>query len=292
MKIGIADMVSNFVPGSGNPLGLDSYKWGKIKPITQLKMVLDIISQSTFDYVELGMPWINGENNEFTFEDIEKIIIEKRLSVGSYCSMVPGKYKTIGDNVNWTNLNRYTTNIFSNCSKLNGSIIVYGSGDSRYIPGDYSRISAKRDLLQFLSYLSDLIEENNYAFKIAIEPLNTEECNFINSLTEANELAMEIGSPNIGILVDTYHAYRQNSNFLDELPSVIDNLIHIHIAQPEDRGWPGHFHSSNSFDFKKFFKIINNLNYKGNVTVECNFNNLKEEINLCKQFIDSVCFEK
>lgn len=283
-------MVSNFAPGSGNPLGIDTSNWHLFKPAQKLELVLDIISQSNFDYLELGIPWVNGTNAYLPFDLVTRIIKERNLVVGSYCSMVPREIKTVGNDIQWDTLSRYINEVFSNCNKLGGDIIVFGSGESRTIPNNYSRELAEQDVLKFLKLMSDIIHDNNYPFKIAIEPLNTRECNYINSLDEANRLVEKIDSSNIGIVVDTFHAYLQKHNFLDELLAVIENVVHIHVSQPEDRGWPGHLQSSRSFDFVEFFKIINNSNYKGNVTVECNFKNLKSEINTCKDFLDSVCF--
>ena len=290
MKIGIADMVSNFVPGSGNPLGMDTSTWHLFEPAQRLELVLDIISQSNFDYLELGVPWINGTNDHPSFDLVASIIKDRNLVVGSYCSMVPGNFKTVGIDIEWDTLKRYINMVFANCNKLGGNVIVYGSGASRTIPNNYSRSLAEQDMVSFLQLMSDVINENNYPFKIAIEPLNTRECNYINSLDEADRLVRKVGSSNIGIVVDIFHAYLQKNNFLDELSAVMENVIHIHVSQPEDRGWPGHLQQSGLFDFIEFFKTINSSNYKGNVTVECNFNNLKSEINTCKDFLDNVCF--
>ena len=283
-------MVSNFVPGSGNPLGIDPFEWEKVLPIDRLEMVLDIIGKSTFDYLELGIPWINGEDFQLPFDSVAGIIRSHNLAVGSFCSLIPGRLKTVGEVVQWDSLTQYINNVFLNCNKLGGNIIVYGSGASRMIPKKYPKDSAERDVIKFLKLMSDIIDEKKYPFKIVIEPLNTKECNFINSLSEAYKLALRVGSPNIGILIDTYHAYRQKTNFLDELSDVIDKVMHIHIAQPEDRGWPGHLYKENTFDFTQFFKIINQFSYNGNITVECNFNDLKKEIQPCKNFLNSVCF--
>jgi sugar phosphate isomerase/epimerase len=288
MKLGIADMVSNFVPGSGNPLGLDSSKWIKIQPVEKLTKVISIISQSNFDYVELGIPWLNEKGNSVPIELLQKKINKKNIQIGSYCSLFPPELKTVGPLVRWDEVTEYVTTVFRNCNILGGEIIVYGSGDSRLIPDGYSRGKAEEDFIRVLSIMSDIINENNYPLKIAVEPLNKKECNFITSITEADAIVSKVDSQNIGILIDTYHGFMQDGDFLSDIPFVADNLIHMHLAQPEDRGWPGHLLTSSNFQFIELFEILNKYNYNGNMTVECLFSNLEKEIHKCVDYLQGI----
>lgn len=288
MKLGIADMVSNFVPGSGNPLGMDPSNWIKMDSVEQLTKVISIISQSSFDYLELGIPWLNEKENSVQIELLQQIINEKNIKIGSYCSLFPPELKTVGPHVQWDEVTEYVTTVFRNCNILGGEIIVYGSGQSRLIPEGYSLGKAEDDFLRILSILSDIISKNNYSLKIAVEPLNKKECNFINSIMEADLLVRKVDSSNIGILVDTYHGFMQDGDFLSDIPFVADNLFHVHIAQPEDRGWPGHLITSDKFQFFKLFEILNKNNYNGNMTVECLFSNLEKEIHKCVNHLQGI----
>jgi D-psicose/D-tagatose/L-ribulose 3-epimerase len=284
-KIGIADMVINFVPGSGNPMGIDTKEWASLSEFERLDIVLNEISKSSFEYLELAIPWINNLSDNYSFTNIMNLINKYNLRVGSFCSLMPANIKTVGPNFSEELIEKYLQTVFNNCSQIGGNIIVFGSGGSRNIPDNYSLENAKLDIVKFLTIADSIIEEKKYSFKIAIEPLNKKECNFINSVLEAYDIVKEINSSNIGILIDTYHAYYQDTNILDDICFVKDKLLHIHLAQPQDRKWPGHLQDNVEFSFSKFFAKLKENSYSGNLTVECNFDNFPLEIDKCSSFL-------
>ena len=288
MKLGIADMVSNFVPGSGNPLGMNSDDWNKLEPVEKLASVIDIIARSGFEYLELGVPWLNNRDTSLPVEVLRKMADDQEIQIGSFCSLFPAELKTVGPQINWEQLTEYIHSVFRNCVLLGGDVVVFGSGGSRSIPMGYSRGKAEEDFVRVLSLMVQIIDDNKYSLRIAVEPLNTRECNFVNSLVEADTLVREVNSSNIGILIDTYHAYFEEGNFLSRIPDVIDNLFHVHVAQPEDRGWPGHLRSESDFNFYDLFKLLDQYNYQGRMTVECLIGNLESEAQLCKNHLASI----
>ena len=73
-KIGIADMVINFVPGSGNPMGIDTKEWASLSEFERLDIVLNEISKSSFEYLELAIPWINNLSDNYSFTNIMNLI--------------------------------------------------------------------------------------------------------------------------------------------------------------------------------------------------------------------------
>jgi len=284
-KLCIADMVINFVPGSGNPMGENTNKWESLSEIERLSKVLCEVSKSNFNYLELAIPWINNLSNNYTFENVTSLIKEYNITINSFCSLMPSSIKTVGPEFDQKLIRGYLEEVFKNCNKLGGNIIVFGSGASRNIPNNYSVDNAKLDVIKFLTIADSIIKEKKYTFKIVIEPLNKKECNFINSTLEAYDIAKEINSNNVGILIDTYHAHYQNSNIINDIPYVKDKLFHIHLAQPQGRTWPGSLEDSNEFSFSVFFDKLKEVSYNGNLTVECNFNNLPLEIDKCYTFL-------
>ena len=105
---------------------------------------------------------------------------------------------------------------------------------------------------------------------------------------EAYEIACLVDSPAIGVLLDTFHAWRQPISMWQELPEVADKLCHVHLAQPEDRGWPGHMAAADSFDFGRLFQVLKDLSYTGRLSVECLFEDLREEITPCHKFLSKT----
>ncbi|NIP24553.1 TIM barrel protein, partial [Candidatus Bathyarchaeota archaeon] len=125
------------------------------------------------------------------------------------------------------------------CAALGGKTIVFGSGTSRNIPQGYSRQKARQDILKFLDICANAIAVNSYDLKIAIEPLNTSESNFLNTLAEAHDIVTNLGNDLIGLIVDCFHMCQQTTDYWTELEQVMDRVIHVQIVEPESRRAPG-----------------------------------------------------
>lgn len=278
MNFAIVDMEANFVPGSGNQMGVRSDEWLKSDPLTRLSEVLDIIAESDFEYLELGTPWICGDR----YDEVRNLVESKKLETIAGCSLVPSNIKTVGPEFNEKNIGNYLDIVFERFGELCCKFIVFGSGGSRNVPAGYPKKDAFGDVVKFLKIADGIIRKNNYPFKIAIEPLCKAECNFINSLKEAYDVACAADSSNVGVLMDLYHACLQENPFWGELDLIKDKLFHIHLAQPSSRLWPG---CTDDFDFGRLALELGRINYVGHLSVECNFNNLPVEISKCHDFL-------
>ena len=86
------------------------------------------------------------------------------------------------------------------CAELGGSYLVHGSPAQR-------RVTAKDDAARAEEAWL-LAAEQAALVKVAycIEPLAKPECNFVNTLAEAAELARRLGNPALRIMVDTLAA--------------------------------------------------------------------------------------
>jgi len=285
MELGIVEMEANFVPGSGNQMGTANALWQSLSPLARLTKVLEIISDSQFGFVELGAAWINNLSLGVHFSDVKRELDKRKIKISAICSLMPPNIKTSGPEFNRKSTKEYLAAVFANASALGVDTVVFGSGKSRMVPKGYPYLDALNDIKEFLTIADGIISKNSYRIRIAIEPLNTSECNIINTLGQAYDIAMDVNSPRVGLLLDLYHAQLQDVSFWDELPAVISKVFHIHVSQPEDRGWPGHLRRAGSFNFGKFFDTLMRLSYNEKVSVECNFTNLAEQISPCYKFL-------
>ena len=111
-----------------------------------------------------------------------------------------------------------------------------------------------------------------YDVVISLEPLNTKECNFINSVAEGGEIVRAVNHENFRLLADIYHMLMEN-----ESPSNInkygDLLYHTHIAEKTGRTAPG----VNNEDFTPYLKALKEVKYEGRMAIECSWNDLEEQ---------------
>jgi D-psicose/D-tagatose/L-ribulose 3-epimerase len=98
---------------------------------------------------------------------------------------------------------------------------------------------------------------------MAIEPLNRFETFFLNTAADAAKLAADINHPNIGVLLDTFHANIEEKNIGDGYRTVGSHLKHVHTCE-NDRGIPGSGH----VEWPSVFQALRDIQYDGWLTIE------------------------
>lgn len=98
---------------------------------------------------------------------------------------------------------------------------------------------------------------------IAIEPLNRFETDFINTVDQALALVEDIGSPAIGIHLDTFHMNIEEKFLGKAIRKAGKHLKHFH-ACGSDRGTPGNDHT----DWDGIAAALKAVRYNGDVVIE------------------------
>lgn len=99
--------------------------------------------------------------------------------------------------------------------------------------------------------------------RLAMEVLNRYESHFLNTATQALDFVVQVGAPNVGILLDTYH---MNIEEADPASAVLDageRLFLFHIAD-SNRQAAGRGHT----DFVALTRALGRIGYTGDVIVE------------------------
>jgi D-psicose/D-tagatose/L-ribulose 3-epimerase len=76
---------------------------------------------------------------------------------------------------------------------------------------------------------------------IGIEPLNRFETDFLNTAADGRALVAAIGSPRVGLLLDTFHMNIEERSIGDAIIASKDYIKHFHACE-NDRGAPGSGH--------------------------------------------------
>lgn len=99
---------------------------------------------------------------------------------------------------------------------------------------------------------------------VGVEPLNRFETDMINTADQAISLVKEVSSPNIKILLDTFHCNIEEKNIPDTIRNVGKDLL-CHIQGNEsDRGTPGTGH----LDWAGIREALIEIGYDGAVVIE------------------------
>lgn len=109
--------------------------------------------------------------------------------------------------------------------------------------------------------LAPVLEECDVT--MALEPLNRFETYFINTAADMARLCDEVGSPRVGILLDTFHANIEEKSVASAYRTAGRHLKHVHTCE-NDRGTPGSGH----VPWMEVFAALRELRYDGWLTIE------------------------
>ena len=177
---------------------------------------------------------------------------------------LPGELKSTGPDVDEAALDAYVATAFARAEQVGIGKIVFGSGGSRQVPDGFDKAAAVAQLTAHLKRWGPIGARHNVT--IVIEPLQTAECNIINSVTEGAELARAADHPNVRLLADFYHMMCDGEG-PESLRAAGDVLHHFHVAEKDKRTAPG----MEGDDFRPYLKALKDIGYDGTVSLECGF---------------------
>ncbi|MCJ7736481.1 MAG: sugar phosphate isomerase/epimerase [Anaerolineae bacterium] len=99
--------------------------------------------------------------------------------------------------------------------------------------------------------------------RIAIEPINRYETDFVHSAEDGLRLIGDIGRENVGLMLDLFHMNIEDASIEKGLRQAGDRLWHVHIAD-SNRLHPGAGHT----DFSSVFATLRDMAYQGYVSAE------------------------
>ena len=221
------------------------------------------VYKKNFDFVEEHIQRL------FVPEDVEQKYLaniegleESDVTIPAANCFLPGSLKSTGPEISVENITQYARIAFTRAKNIGCNLFVFGSGGSRQIPDNFSRSSAEEQFAQVLKAVGKVAAE--VGITIVVEPLNTGECNFINSVAEGAELVKVCDMTNVRLLADFYHMMREDED-PDEIYTFGHLLHHVHLAEKTYRTAPG----IEGDDFRPYLKALAKSRYEGLLSIEC-----------------------
>ncbi|NBC28827.1 MAG: TIM barrel protein [Spirochaetes bacterium] len=124
-----------------------------------------------------------------------------------------------------------------------------------------SQEQAERWLVEALTPLAQCAEEAGVG--VAVEAINRYETSLVNSASEGLALIDQVGSPALGLLLDTFHMNIEEADMRASISQTGKRLFHFHVAD-SNRWYPGAGH----IDFKRLLSVLQRTGYTGYVSGE------------------------
>ncbi len=227
-----------------------------------------LLSKAGYKYIEDGVArLLSPVVNETTFTAQVGELQHTNCRVQTCNSFIPGAIKIVGPQVDEARVLGYVDTVMRRAQKAGIQLIVLGSGDARKVPDGLDHAVVKKDFIVLCRKMAEVAAR--YGRIIAMENLNSTETNFINTLSEANEVVEAIGHPNFKLTADIYHMLKENESAAS-IEKAKGNLVHCHIAEREKRAAPGVAKQ----DFRPYFAALHKIGFEGRIMVECRWENL------------------
>jgi len=99
--------------------------------------------------------------------------------------------------------------------------------------------------------------------RIAVEPINRYETTLVNTAADGLALLEQVGMPNLGLLLDTFHMNIEEPDIHRSIRAAAPRLFHFHVAD-SNRWYPGAGH----LDFPAIVATLRDVGYDGYISVE------------------------
>ena len=220
------------------------------------------------------------EKSEAEFTTQLNNLKQSKLAVEAVNVFIPAKLKSVGSEFNEEALLAFAEISFRRMKQANIKLVVLGSSGSRTIPDGFDRTIARQQFIGLTKKLGALAA--NYQVTIVIEPLQRSETNFINTVQEGLELVRDVNHPQVCLMADLFHMLRNGEDGA-AIISAGKLIRHVHIAEKEKRSPPGVMGDN----FTSYFAALKKINYKGRISIEGTWTDMKTEFPKAIQTIQS-----
>ena len=183
-----------------------------------------------YDYSE----WNFSVTAGYTPEQFKQVLEQKQAlewSIPSMNGFFPGGFVMFGEDraqiEAWTR--EYAKAGFARAAQFGADVTVMGSGYARNVPEGMDIAEAKERFAALMRILGE--EGEKHGIRVAIEPLQQKETNFLHTLEEGAEICAMVNHPYVGLTLDVFHFWAGGEP-LENIEKYKQYVFHAHIARP------------------------------------------------------------
>ena len=225
-----------------------------------------------YAYIEPAVQrFLVPNSSEQDFKANLESVKKRGLPVPVVNQFLPSSLKVVGPEADHKAALQYAAIAFRRAQVAGIEHIVFGSGGARNVPEGFSVETATTQFAEVLAKMAPIAHEHGVT--LCVEPLRTQETNFLNTVPECMEVLEAVSHPSAQLTFDVYHVTQEGRGAEDVLLAGAA-IKHCHIAENEDRRAPG-VHGD---DFTPFFAALKSIGYNGRISVECRFDDKAAEL--------------
>ena len=155
----------------------------------------------------------------------------------------------------------YLTNIMTQIGKMGGKLLSGVSYAGWGVPADADKNVRFQHSVASMKRLAVTAERLGITY--GIEAVNRFEGILVNTAKEARAYVEAVGSPAVGILLDTYHMNIEEGSIGDAIRTAGDLLVGFHVGE-NNRTCPGRGH----LNWDEIFGALHEIGYTGRIVAE------------------------
>ncbi|HEV7381159.1 MAG TPA: sugar phosphate isomerase/epimerase family protein [Dyadobacter sp.] len=213
-----------------------------------------------FDFVEIAVENPSDINPVFVREELDK----HGLTCRSVCAATGPGRDLRGNRKEQVTSIEYVRALIDIAPLLGSGLVagpIYSSvGRAEMVPAD-ERKKQWNLVSENLRSLCKYASERNV--RLAIEPLNRYETDFINTCAQALKMIEDVASDALYVHLDAFHMNLEEKDPALAITRAGDKLALLH-ASGSDRGTPG----GDQIDWDRIFVALDKINYQGDIVIE------------------------
>ena len=232
---------------------LSMHNWMRAEPIN-----VTVLRLARYGYKSIE---ISGEPDVFDTKELRTILAENGIACwGAVSLMFEGRDLIHADeSVRATSIN-YLNDCITMAKELDGY-------EMTVVPSQVGKVSPMDTPEQEWAWAVESLKEvydhsQKEGIRIALEPLNRFETNFLNRADQAVLLSQEVGA-DCGVCLDTFHLNIEEADMLEAIRNSKERLVDFHVADNNRMAC-----GMGALDWPLIVNTLKEIGYDGALTVE------------------------
>lgn len=232
---------------------LAMHNWMRAEPI---EVTIRRLAKYGYEAIEIG-----AEPAKYDTSEVRGYLNENGIRCwGAISLMFTGLDLIQADEAGRANTIKYLKDSVTMVKELDGEIMSI-------VPSEVGKVNAQADPETEWNWAVEGLKEINAhaqseGIRVAVEPLNRFETNFISRSDQALALADAVG-PDVGVCLDAFHMNIEEANFRQSLLNTGDRIFDFHVAD-NNRMSPG----LGALNWRDIVGTLKEIGYDGALTVE------------------------